>query len=123
MKIAPVLKKGIFPKGRIPQPPEQVPFQEILPLKLKSRISGKGEKTSDVACLHELSVLFACLKENEFNQALCSKEIGSVQTCYKNFLDHKRIKREEEQKGIIATGQKNLSTKQVNKLLKKYPAI
>lgn len=113
--------KGVYPTGRLTQDPNNVPFQEILPLKLKNQVSGKGEKSSDVACLHELSILFACLKENEFNQTICNKEINNVQTCYKNFLDHKRIKKEQDKKGIITTGQRNLSHKQLNRFLKKFP--
>jgi hypothetical protein len=40
---------------------------------------------TDVACLHEMSVMFACFKNNDFNEALCSKEISSFQNCYKDF--------------------------------------
>ncbi len=85
---------------------EPVPFQEILPLKLKDSVSGKGEKTSgnqiwfkkknfyvfyslkkitDVACLQDMAVMLACFKKHDFNQALCSKEISSFQSCYSKF--------------------------------------
>lgn len=102
---------------------EPVPFQELLPLKLKGQVSGKGEKSSDVVCLHEMSVLFACLKKNDFNQSMCSKEIGSFQKCYTTSLSKKQTKKEHESKGILTPGQKNLTHKQVNQLLKRFPDL
>jgi hypothetical protein len=36
--------------ARLPQK-EPVPFQEILPLKLKATVSGKGDKTSGLYCI------------------------------------------------------------------------
>lgn len=102
---------------------EPVPFQEILPLKLKQRVSGKGDKTSEVVCIHEMSVLFACLKTNDFNQAMCSKEISGFQKCYNTALHNKQIKKEQQLKGILTPGQKNLTHSQVNKLLRQYPNL
>ncbi|XP_069680864.1 small ribosomal subunit protein mS37 [Periplaneta americana] len=106
--------------ARSPQK-EPVPFQEILPLRLKKSVSGKGDKTSDVACLYEMSLMFACFKNNDFNQALCSKEISNFQGCYKDYMDKKRIKKDREQKGILVPGEKKLSHKQLNVLLSKHP--
>ncbi|PSN54692.1 hypothetical protein C0J52_01075 [Blattella germanica] len=106
--------------ARAPQR-EPVPFDEILPLRLKATVSGKGSKTSNVACLQEMAIMFACFKNNDFNQELCSKEIGTFQKCYKTFLDDKQIRKNEEQKGIITPGDKNLSSKQLNKYLKRFP--
>ncbi|PSN54693.1 hypothetical protein C0J52_01075 [Blattella germanica] len=76
---------------------------------------------TDVACLQEMAIMFACFKNNDFNQELCSKEIGTFQKCYKTFLDDKQIRKNEEQKGIITPGDKNLSSKQLNKYLKRFP--
>ncbi|KDR21265.1 coiled-coil-helix-coiled-coil-helix domain-containing protein 1 [Zootermopsis nevadensis] len=106
--------------ARVPQK-EPVPFKEILPLRLKETVSGKGDKTSDVACLHEMSIMFACFKNNEFNQELCSKEISSFQNCYKDFQNKKNIKKRQEQKGILIPGEKNLTHKQLNTLLRRFP--
>lgn len=102
-------------------PKEPVPFQEILPLKLKPTVSGKGDKTSEVCCLHEMSVLFACMKNNDFSQQLCSKEIEAFQRCYKTTLTQKHTKKVKEAKGILTPGEKHLSHKQINKLLKMFP--
>lgn len=102
---------------------EPVPFQPILPLKLRNFVSGKGEKASDVCCLHEMSVLFACFKKNDFNQQFCSKEIENFQKCYVTTLNEKRLKKERESKGILNPGSKKLSYKQLNQFLKAYPCI
>lgn len=104
-------------------PKEPVPFQEILPLKLKGSVSGKGDKTLDVCCIQEMSILFACLKQNEFNEKLCSKEIQSFQNCYTDYMQKKSVKKQKEAKGLLTPGEKKLSHKQVNKLLKSFPNV
>lgn len=46
MKITDVLSAWRTPKGgRSPQPEDKVPLQEIMPLKLKDRVSGKSDKS------------------------------------------------------------------------------
>lgn len=72
--------------ARVPQDIKKVPFKPILPLKLRDRgklnwimrlhnnslkpplVSGKVDSQKQVACLHEMSVLFASMKDNEFNE-------------------------------------------------------
>lgn len=100
---------------------EPVPFQERLPLKLKPTVSGKGDKVSEVCCIQEMSVMLACFKTYEFNQALCSKEIDSFKNCYAKHMNTKQVKKEQAEKGILTPGEKKLSYKQVNILLKRYP--
>ncbi|CAH1099627.1 unnamed protein product [Psylliodes chrysocephalus] len=106
-----------------PIPKEPVPFKEMLPLKLRATVSGKGGKSSDVCCIHEMSVMFACFKENEFNQDLCSKEVEKFQMCYKDNLKTSKTKKEREAKGVLTPGEKKLSHKQLNVLLKKFPNV
>lgn len=103
-------------------PTEPVPFQEILPLKLKSRVSGKGDNTSNVSCVYEMSVMFACFKENEFNQSLCSKEIDTFKKCYNTHITNTKNRKEKETKGVLTPGDKQLSHKQLNKILKMFPS-
>ncbi|XP_050100611.1 uncharacterized protein LOC126581170 [Anopheles aquasalis] len=105
---------------RKPQNESDVPFQEVLPLRLKNHVSGKTDKTSDVACLQEMTVLFSCLKTNDFNESLCAKEVGNFQQCYKGYLGKKSAKKETSGKGVLVAG-KDLNYKQLNKVLKKYP--
>lgn len=114
MKLPQVLSKKYATR-------EPVPFQERLPLKLKNRVSGKGDNSNNVSCLYEMSLLFACFKENDFNQTLCSKEIANFQKCFTESTAKKTIRKEKEAKGILTPGEKKMSSRQINQLLKSFP--
>uniref|UniRef100_A0A6B2E5G8 CHCH domain-containing protein n=1 Tax=Phlebotomus kandelakii TaxID=1109342 RepID=A0A6B2E5G8_9DIPT len=103
-----------------PQNEKKVPFKEALPLRLKDRVSGKGGAQEEVACLHEMSVLFACMKGAEFNESACAKEITSLKKCYKTFLDTKTQKKADDKTGNVVVG-RDLNYKQLNKYLRNYP--
>nr|XP_045607483.1 coiled-coil-helix-coiled-coil-helix domain-containing protein 1-like [Procambarus clarkii] len=96
-------------------------FTDVLPMFLRDHVSGKNDRQQNVACLQEMSILFACMKKNEFTQAFCSKEIESFQSCHKEFMHSQRMKNAQERQGLLVPGEKNLSHKQLNVLLKKYP--
>lgn len=102
---------------------EPIPFKAILPMQLNNSVSGKGDKTTDVCCVQEMMIMFACFKKNEFNQKLCSKEIDGFQKCYVDNLNSKKEKKEREAKGMLTPGEKKLSHKQLNLLLTRYPTI
>ncbi|XP_063701536.1 small ribosomal subunit protein mS37 [Culicoides brevitarsis] len=107
-------------RARLPQNVNRVPFAEVLPLKLRDRVSGKGSRVSDVACVQEMTTMFACLKANEFNEAACTKEIDALSGCYTAFLEKKSKSKEDSRKGGIRTG-KNLDPRELNRYLKKFP--
>lgn len=107
-------------KARAPQNETAVPFQEILPLRLKNSVSGKADSGSDVACLQEMTVLFACLKDNEFVEKFCSKEISQFKKCYKVYMDRKATAKETINQGIVTPGN-NLNYKQLNKYMRRFP--
>lgn len=100
---------------------EPVPFQMLLPLALKKTVSGKSDKMKEAACMQEMTVLFACFKKNEFDQSQCAKEISSFQGCYKAYMDKMQTQREQGKKGILVPGEKNLTHRQMNQLLKSFP--
>ncbi|CAG9766396.1 unnamed protein product [Ceutorhynchus assimilis] len=104
-------------------PQEPVPYKYSVPLKLKQGVSNKGGKISEVCCIHEMSVMFSCLKDNEFQQQLCHKEVESFQKCYTSFLTDKNQRSEREMKGLLTPGEKRMTSKQLNVLLKKYPNL
>lgn len=108
-------------RGRKPQNVNKVPFEEILPLRLRPYITGKGDGSSDVACLFEMSVLFACLKTNDFHQESCSKEISTFQKCYDVHLVAKKAKKEGNTTAEVLPKTERMGYKQVNRILKKYP--
>ncbi|XP_066143394.1 small ribosomal subunit protein mS37 [Euwallacea fornicatus] len=105
------------------KPKEPVPLKTIIPISLKEKVSGKGSKLSDVCCLHEMSVLFSCFTAHDFQQAPCSKEIQSFQKCYQVYTTEKAQKFDREMKGLLTPGEKNLTSKQLNILLKRYPKV
>lgn len=102
---------------------QPVPFREILPLQLKAGVSGKGSRLSDVCCIYEMSLMFACFQQTEFAENGCAKEIDNFKNCYVNHMHHKKMKEEREAKGLLAPGEKFLSAKQVNILLSRYPNL
>lgn len=101
--------------------PRDVMFEELLPLKLKNKVSGKGDRTKERVCVHEMSVMFACFKKNEFDQSRCSDEINKFQACAnKNHVD--KFKRKKDlREGNITVGKDNLTPREINYLLKKHP--
>ncbi|XP_032519442.2 uncharacterized protein LOC116771660 [Danaus plexippus] len=100
---------------------EPIPFQMLLPLKLKKSVSGKGDKLKEAACMQELAVMFACFKKSEFDQQQCLKEVSSFQNCYKDYYQRAKVQREQGKKGVLVPGEKNLTHRQVNMLLKSFP--
>lgn len=107
-------------KARLPQNEKKVPFMQMMPLALRDQVSGKGGRTSDVACVQEMTILFACLKNNEFNEAPCTKELSNFNGCYKTFLDEKFEQKQERQKGGVSIG-RDLHSRELNVYLKKFP--
>ncbi|XP_072942481.1 small ribosomal subunit protein mS37 [Epargyreus clarus] len=100
---------------------EPVPFQMLLPLQLKKTVSGKGDKSREAACMQEMAVMFACFKNAEFDQQKCLKEVAAFQGCYKDFSERYAAQREKGKKGILVPGEKQLTHRQVNQLLKSFP--
>lgn len=98
-------------------------FKEILPLKLRNRVTGKGSTMSNVACVHEITLLFNCFKLNDFNESKCAPEIERMQKCFTENRIEKRQKAELDKVGDLAPGSSRLSTKQLNKLLRHHPDL
>lgn len=73
-----------------------------------------------VACLHEMSVLFAAMKDSDFNEKNCTKEIEILNKAHVEAMNQAR---EEKLKnaGQLSTTGKNLTSKQLNSYLKKFP--
>lgn len=102
--------------------PEKVPFQQLLPLKLKNKVSGKSDKSTGSVCVQEMSVLFSCLKKNDFNNMKCNKELETFEKCYSQQMALRKSHKDKELVGTLSPGEKRLSHRQVNELLGKYPS-
>lgn len=101
--------------------PLEVKFEELLPLKLKNKVSGKGDRSKDRVCVHEMSIMFACFKKNEFDQTQCSDEINNFQVCANTQYANKYKRKQDMLKGNISTDKDNLTPREINYLLKKHP--
>lgn len=113
-RFLPLKNRGWLPENR-------VEFQELLPLKLKDSVSGKGDKDKHNACVQEMMNLFSCLKKNDFNQSPCMKEVDILTTCNKDHDAAVRKEREQMRMGLLTPGLKNLNHRQITMLLKKFP--
>nr|XP_023677327.1 coiled-coil-helix-coiled-coil-helix domain-containing protein 1 isoform X1 [Paramormyrops kingsleyae] len=51
------------------------------PLALKDEVANRKMKKGEATCIMEMSLLMACWKENEFNNALCSSEVQTFFKC------------------------------------------
>lgn len=84
------------------------------------QVSGKMDSQKVPACLHELSVLFAALKDNEFNEKNCVKEIEALRKANIEALNKAREEKLRNTGDVTSTGYK-LSSTQLNKYFKKFP--
>lgn len=105
---------------RGPQNLKKVQFKALLPMRIRNMVSGKSDRTAEVPCLQELSVLFASLKNNEFNESFCTKEIEKVRQAHVVHLNKKFADRQTYTRGVVSTG-RDLTFRQLNKYLKGYP--
>lgn len=105
---------------RGPQNLKKIPFKAQLPMRLRNYVSGKSDRDTMVPCLQELTILFASLKNNDFNEAFCTKEIEKVQSAHVTHLNKKFADGQIFTKGVVSTG-RDLTFRQLNKYLKGYP--
>jgi len=106
--------------ARQPQNIKAVPFQAVLPIKIRNHVSGKSDKQKLAPCIQELTVLFAKLKEHDMNDELCAKETAILREANREYLTNRRITKKTRNEGILTPG-KDLHYKQLNKYLKMFP--
>lgn len=83
-------------------------------------VSGKVDSVDQVPCLHELSVLFAAMKENDFDEKLCKKEIEKLQKAHEISELQQKEEKLRNSGESVSTGRK-LTSIQLNKYLKRFP--
>nr|XP_033195865.1 coiled-coil-helix-coiled-coil-helix domain-containing protein 1 [Bombus vancouverensis nearcticus]XP_033195866.1 coiled-coil-helix-coiled-coil-helix domain-containing protein 1 [Bombus vancouverensis nearcticus] len=108
---------------RAAQNVNKVPFSEVMPLKLKNRVCGGTMKTLEDKCLYEMTLLFGCWKENDFEKGTCDKEIKNLYGCYNKYMTSAATHKEQQRIEIPAPNAKNLTSKQVTYLLRMYPTV
>lgn len=117
------LSQIYFRSRRLPQNELQVPFKEAYPLKLKNYISGMTKKNSENRCLFEMMLVFACWQNTEFNNSKCRHLIEKFEACHSTFQKTMKEEKVNKKKEIPVPGSKNLSTKQLNYMLRQYPTV
>jgi hypothetical protein len=83
-------------------------------------VSGKVDSLAQVACLYELSLLFAKLKETDFNEKKCTKEIDLLNQAHIAAMNKAREDKLKNS-GQLSTVGKQLNSKQLNRYFKKFP--
>lgn len=77
---------ALMRNGRKPQNVSAVPFKAVLPMKIRNHVSGKSDRIKVAPCIQELTALFAKLKDHEFNDELCTKEVAAVREANREYL-------------------------------------
>lgn len=83
-------------------------------------VSGKVDSVERVPCLHELSILFATMKENDFDEKQCKKEIEALKKAHEIAEKEKKEEKLKNSGVTVNTGRK-LTSIQLNKYLKRFP--
>ncbi|XP_021962429.1 coiled-coil-helix-coiled-coil-helix domain-containing protein 1 [Folsomia candida] len=117
------LTNTLLRKGKLPPNPKKIPFKEMFPVQLKNEVSGAGQKSADVSCLEEMAVMFACMKKNEFKEVKCTPEIEKFMGCYHQHRADGKAAKQRQASGVVTVGRnpRNLTTQQLNQLLRKHP--
>ncbi|NWX41055.1 CHCH1 protein, partial [Steatornis caripensis] len=51
------------------------------PLVLANKVANRREQPGEATCITEMSVMMACWKQNDFNDAACANEIQMFYDC------------------------------------------
>ncbi|XP_077093300.1 small ribosomal subunit protein mS37 [Siphateles boraxobius] len=89
-------------------------MKAVKPLALKNEVANRKPKKGEATCVTEMTLLMACWKQNDFNNALCSNEVSSFYTCVE--------KVQTKAKGQQGT-RGRLLPKEANTLLKRFPNL
>lgn len=70
-----------------------------------------------------MSLVIACLQQNEYENKRCQNEVNKFNDCYKDFLKTSFYSKRAREKGLLVPGEKNLTHKQIRKLFKMRPML
>ncbi|XP_068970660.1 small ribosomal subunit protein mS37 isoform X1 [Bombus flavifrons] len=108
---------------RAAQNVNKVQFNEVMPLKLKNKVTGGVMKTLEDKCLYEMTLVFSCWKENGFENGICDKEMKNLYVCYNKYMKNAAMNKELQKIEIPVANAKTLTSKQVTYFLRKYPTV
>ncbi|KAK2523562.1 Chchd1 [Columba guinea] len=111
------------------------------PLVLADKVANRREQAGEATCITEMSVMMACWKQNDFNDAACAEEIRVFYDCVAkaevikaSFVYFKASSREgrrprsffkerKAQNEDTLSARGNFTSAKVNKLLRRFPQI
>lgn len=113
MKITQILNK-YYPKNKYTDRERLIIFKAELPLRLRNTVSMKTQGSVQKHCMQEMSEMMACLKNSEFEESECTKEIRKFQDCCKTTLG-------KVDESVSFEEKKDLNVHEMNKYLQKFP--
>ncbi|XP_047355397.1 uncharacterized protein LOC124951279 [Vespa velutina] len=108
-------------KGRRPQSEKKVPLKVFGDLVLNNYVSHKASDIPNKGCLHEMAILLTCLREKEYNNFDCKKELLSFEQCNQKFANMSKNLKIARLKTVPTPNSKDFSSKQIGYLLNLYP--
>lgn len=116
----PLLWNKWMRNGRRPaRPPMR--FTECKKLELKDSVTSSNKQAAELACNSQMMEMMACLKENDFDQSKCNKQVNAFKSCYQGHLEKVAKSRQTKNRDEPQPGQTKLTMFQVNELMKRYP--
>ena len=70
-----------------------------------------------------MTLVISCLQQNEYENKLCQKEVKNFNECYNKYLNEKFTGKKAREEGLLVPGERNLTHKQIRKLLKFRPVL
>ncbi|XP_060625158.1 small ribosomal subunit protein mS37 [Anolis sagrei] len=89
------------------------------PLVLANQVSNRRLRQGEATCITEMSLMMACWKQNEFSDIACAREIQTFYDCAAKAEAERKEKIRQESLGLSG----NLTSQQVNKILRRFPNI
>ncbi|NXM00409.1 CHCH1 protein, partial [Tyrannus savana] len=93
-------------------------IRPVRPLALADKVANRREQAGEATCITEMSVMMACWKQNDFNDAACAEEIRVFYDCVAKAEKQRRSQSED-----TLSSRGNLPSSKVNKLLRRFPQI
>ncbi|XP_076375763.1 uncharacterized protein LOC143258972 [Megalopta genalis] len=106
--------------ARTPQNEKKVPFRQMTPLSLNNHVRGSS-KMSGNDCLYEMSLLFVCMSDSNFDNNACKEQFNNFNSCIKKYQETKRQQKRLQQIGVPTPDTVTFTDSQITYLLRKYP--
>ncbi|KAL0272161.1 UNVERIFIED_CONTAM: hypothetical protein PYX00_005241 [Menopon gallinae] len=111
----------VYPKplGRSRQDESRVTFKISKELKLKERVRDVGGYREN-PCLFELSLIFGCLKENNFNDRVCQEEVTKFQDCYRDSMRARETLQQRRLNPMKYIGSDKMIPNEINEMFRMF---